>query len=218
MKQFQNTFYNAQSAFEYFYKEIQITGIKSSNTLFCQNVGFYIFNPKDNLILTEYRKWKKEYAEYEWQWYLAKNRSVEEIKKKAKIWDTMHNGDNIVWSNYGWQWERNNQLNKVIKKLKDDPETRQAFLTIYDGKEISEYEFDTPCTLSIGFCIIDNLLNMSVLMRSNDLWYGFCNDQFCFSNLQIKVAKELNINTGWYYHFSNNLHLYNSKLNKIVNK
>jgi thymidylate synthase len=55
---------------------------------------------------------------------------------------------------------------------------------------------------------------MSVLVRSNDLWYGFANDQYCFSKLQQMIAKELNIETGWYYHFTNNMHLYFNFLNK----
>jgi thymidylate synthase len=53
---------------------------------------------------------------------------------------------------------------------------------------------------------------MTVLMRSNDLWFGFCNDQYCFSKLQELIANKLNINVGWYYHFANNLHLYENQL------
>ncbi len=214
MKIYSTHFFNAQAAFEYFYKEIPIIGHELNDNLFISNIGFYIQNPIDNLILTPYRQWKKSYAEYEWNWYLSKNRSVEEIKLRAKIWDKMHGGDNIVNSNYGWQWNREDQLNKVIQKLKDQPNTRRAFLTIYDGKEIDDYRFDTPCTLGIGFSIINGVLNMSILMRSNDLWYGFCNDQYCFSKLQGLVAKELNLPIGWYYHFVNNLHVYKTNLNR----
>ena len=55
---------------------------------------------------------------------------------------------------------------------------------------------------------------MAVLMRSNDLWYGFCNDQYCFSKLQESVALKLGIEVGEYYHFAHNLHIYNNFLNK----
>ena len=55
-------------------------------------------------------------------------------------------------------------------------------------------------------------LNMAVVMRSNDLWFGFCNDQYCFANLQMLVAYELGIECGEYYHYAHNLHLYNNKL------
>jgi thymidylate synthase len=145
---------------------------------------------------------------------LSKDPSVSEIKKHAKIWDKMHNGNDIVQSNYGWQWERNNQLQYCIDELLRDNNTRRAFISIYDGKEHENYSHDTPCTLSIGFNIVNNKLNMMVQMRSNDLWYGFCNDQYCFSKLQEHVSKMVNKEIGWYYHFVNNLHIYNDFLNK----
>lgn len=207
-------FKNAQKAFEFFYDEISDCGEILDNTKYLQNVGFYIVNPGLNYIKTTWRKWKSSYAELEWEWYLSKNRSVSEIKKHAKIWDKMHDGNNIVNSNYGYQWSRNNQLEFVIEELTKNPNSRRAVLTIYDGKEHSIHSFDTPCTLSIVFNITNGKLNMSVLMRSNDLWFGFCNDQYCFSKLQQLVASKLSLPVGWYYHFSNNLHLYNQHLNK----
>ena len=90
--------------------------------------------------------------------------------------------------------------------------TRQAAISIYDGKEIHAYDNDTPCTYAVQFTILNGKLSMSVYMRSNDLWYGFCNDQYQFSQLQQLVASMLNIEIGWYYHHAHNLHLYNNKL------
>ena len=64
----------------------------------------------------------------------------------------------------------------------------------------------------LQFSIVNNKLNMAVLMRSNDLWYGFCNDQYCFSMLQKLVSQRINVPIGTYYHFAHNLHLYNNKI------
>jgi thymidylate synthase len=203
-----NKFDNAEKAFEYYYFLINHLGLKVGNTKMLHNVGFEISNPVDNDIKTPWRKFNNQYAEYEFNWYLSKNRSVENIKQKAKIWDTMHNGDNIVNSNYGWQWSRNNQLDYVISELERDNNSRRAVLTIYDGKEHDQYKYDTPCTLSIVFCIQDDKLCMTVTMRSNDLVFGFCNDQYCFSKLQQMVALRLKKEVGWYYHFAQNLHIY----------
>jgi thymidylate synthase len=211
-------FKTAQQAFEFFYNEIIQKGDNSDNTKMLQNIGFYIDEPMNNLILTDFRKWKNSYAEFEWQWYLSGDRSVTEIKKIAKIWDTMHKGDDIVNSNYGYQWNRNGQLDFIVNELTTRPTSRRAVISIYDGKEHSNHSKDTPCTLNIVFNITHGKLNMSVLMRSNDLWYGFCNDQYCFSKLQELVSLRLNLKVGWYYHFANNLHLYNQHLNASGNK
>lgn len=208
-------FKNSQQAFEYFYYYINKNGEQLDNTKFLQNVGFYIDNPIDNFINTDFRKWKSSYAQYEWQWYLSKNRSVSEIKKYAKIWDKMHNGNNIVNSNYGYQWSRGNQLEFIINELTKNPNSRRAVISIYDGKEHEIHSNDTPCTLNIVFNITHGKLNMTVLMRSNDLWYGFCNDQYCFSMLQKLVCDRLGLEIGWYYHFANNFHIYERHFIKV---
>ena len=170
----------------------------------------------DNLIHNKDRGWSEEYADAEWQWYLSGNRNIKALGniygKVPAIWKRMADDNGNVNSNYGWQWGRNDQLDKVIAMLKDNPETRQATISIYDGKEIDNYEFDTPCTYAVQFTIIDGCLDMAVCMRSNDLWYGFCNDQYCFSMLQGFVANELDIPVGEYYHYAHNMHLYNDKL------
>lgn len=207
-------FKNANKAFEYYYNKINSKGLKSKDTSSLYNVGFYIDEPLDSFIYNKTRNFNLEYAEYEWQWYLSGNPNAEDISKRAKIWANHMDENGDVRSNYGWQWNRNDQINQTINKLKKDQNTRQAVISIYDGKEISTYEYDTPCTLSIHFQIIKNKLCMTVNMRSNDLWFGFCNDQYCFSKLQEMVADQLNIKLGWYYHFTSNMHLYNNFLNK----
>jgi thymidylate synthase len=210
-------FWNAQAAFEYLYKKINHRGITIGNTKCLLNKGFYILNPLDNLINTPFRKWHHGYAKFEWEWYKSGNRKVTKIKKVAKIWDKMHSGNDIVNSNYGYQWKRGDQLGYVIKELKRDPRSRRAHITIHDGKENAKHKFDTPCTLSIGFTtnVVSGRLDMSVMMRSNDLWFGFCNDQYCFSMLQRMIADELNIEVGKYFHFANNLHLYERHFEKL---
>ena len=212
-------FNNADSAFDYYKSQILNKGVDFDDTKALFNVGFTIENPTDNHISCEQRNWKHEYAEAEWQWYLSGDRNIKKLGyiygKVPEIWKRMANEYNEVNSNYGWQWRRSHQLDKVIDMLRDNHKTRQATISIYDGKEIHDYKYDTPCTYAIQFTIVDNKLNMCVTMRSNDLWYGFCNDQYCFSMLQQLVARKLSIPVGTYFHFAHNLHLYNNILEKI---
>lgn len=202
---------NATEAFEDLYDFIMAQGVNAdAGTKAVYNVGFYLLNPEQRIITTEWRKFSQKYAEREFAWYLSGNRSVEEIKKYAPMWDSMHGGDNIVNSNYGWQWSRNGQLAKCIEQLNHNKYSRRAWITIFDGKEKHRYKYDTPCTLSIGFDVKPGIetLDMCVTMRSNDLVFGFCNDQYCFTKLQKLVADELGLQIGTYYHFVHNLHIY----------
>ena len=209
-------FRNANEAYEYLHDRIIQDGVDFANTKALFNVGFYITNPLDNRIINRERNWKQEYAEAEWQWYLSGNRNISKLGdiygKIPEIWKRMADDKGNVNSNYGWQWERNAQLDMVIETLKQKSETRQAAISIYDGKEITDYAHDTPCTYAVQFTIVHGRLDMCVTMRSNDLWYGFCNDQYCFSMLQGLVAHELNVEPGVYYHFAHNMHLYNDKI------
>ena len=213
-----NNFKNANEAFEYFKLMIQNGGVDFDDTKALFNVGFEIENPMDNLIKDEDRNWKWDYAEAEWQWYLSGDNNISKLEglycKVPEIWKRMADKEGFVNSNYGWQWKRSDQLDEVIDLLKTNPRTRQAAISIYDRKEGYMYDNDTPCTYAVQFTIVGQKLNMCVTMRSNDLWYGFCNDQYCFSRLQELVSERTGYEIGTYYHFAHNLHLYNDKITK----
>jgi thymidylate synthase len=213
------SFDTASNAFHSLYWRIVRDGVDFAGTKALFNVGFEMKFPAHNAIHNGKvkRNWSQEYAEAEWQWYLSGDRNIAKLGelygKVPAIWKRMADTDGNVNSNYGWQWYyRNEQLRKVINILKQNNNSRQAAISIYDGKEIDEYSNDTPCTYAIQFTVLNGKLNMSVVMRSNDLWYGFCNDQYQFSNLQMYVAYGLGLPVGTYYHFAHNLHLYNDKL------
>ena len=215
----ENRFKNANEAFKYYKWQIPEYGIQFDDTQALFNVGFYIDKPMDNHIIDQDRNWKLDYAEAEWQWYLSGDNNINKLGelygKVPEIWKRMADKEGYVNSNYGWQWERNDQLDYVVDLLRHNPKTRQAAISIYDRKEGYMYDNDTPCTYAVQFTIVAQHLNMCVTMRSNDLWYGFCNDQYCFSKLQLLVADKLELLVGDYYHFAHNLHLYDNIIEKI---
>ena len=220
-----NKFKTANEAFHYLMPYIVEHGVNFDNTRALFNVGFLIEDPHWCHSITNRNNVKRDfnlkYAKAEWDWYLSGDDNINKLGelygKIPEIWKRMANDYNLVNSNYGYQWKRENQLDNIIAMLKTNPKTRQAAISIYDAKEINygNYTHDTPCTYAVQFTILDNKLNMCVTMRSNDLWYGFCNDQYCFSQLQLMVAKELDIPVGTYYHFAHNLHLYNNIIEKV---
>ena len=209
---------NAQEAFEYLYDYISNKGEWFDGTRAIFNCGIQIKSPLKNKINTEYRKWSYEYARNEWLWYLSGDPTIKKLGEIhgsiPQIWHQMQDSEGKVKSNYGWQWEREHQLDKVVAMLKETPNTRKATISIYDGKEISEYRNDTPCTYAVQFTIREGRLHMSVYMRSNDLWFGFCNDQYCFSELLLMVADRLDLPVGEYYHHAHNMHIYEPQLNR----
>ena len=63
---------------------------------------------------------------------MSGNRDAKEIGERAKIWKQMMiPGTTEVNSNYGYFWNYNNQLNRVIDDLKLHKETRRAIIVHY---------------------------------------------------------------------------------------
>jgi len=68
---------------------------------------------------------------------------------------------------------------------------------------------DVPCNTHIYFDAREGKLNMTVLCRSNDLWWGaYGANAVHFSVLQEYMAFATGIPVGLYRQFSNNYHLY----------
>jgi thymidylate synthase len=71
------------------------------------------------------------------------------------------------------------QLLYVVKKLREDRDTRQAVLTIWKPNPMPSK--DIPCTIAMAFQIRDDFFNSHVFMRSSDVWLGLPYDLFSFT-------------------------------------
>lgn len=105
----------------------------------------------------------------------------------------------------------------VIDKLRKDPDSRQAVLTIHEANDTALNTKDPPCTTTLQFTIRKNKLNMHVYMRSNDLIWGTPYDVFVFTNMQQVIANTLGIQVGTYYHTATSLHIYENYFEKAKN-
>ena len=200
---------NATEAFEVLFVDIMQTNEDFAGTKAVFNEVFTLANPSDKVINTPERKFNTDYAEYEWNWYLKGDRDASEIGERAKIWKQMMvAGTTEVNSNYGYFWNKNYQLSRVVQELKTNKETRRAIVVHYDINELDRYKYDTPCNDVLNFYIKDDKLHLTVFARSIDLVYGFCNDQYTFAKLMEMVAFQLDIPVGEMHWMVTNLHIY----------
>jgi len=116
--------------------------------------------------------------------------------------------DGTFWGSYGRRIGQ--QLDAVYRKLRADPETRQAVITLWDPDlDNKSGESDYPCTVALGFSInVHDQLDMHTTMRSNDAWLGLPYDIFQFTQLQWSLANTLGVSPGTYTHTTWSLHLY----------
>lgn len=226
------TYDNVELAFNGLYKLISEEGEVNEGTKRLTGVTVEILNPRDyEFNNTPWRKFSKSYVELEWQWYMSQKKDPLMVEGVAPIWKKMKDENGEVNSNYGYQVARNNQWAKTANDIADavltGKGTRKHVVSIFDGKEKHLYGSDCPCTVSFTFIIKKNgILDIHTHMRSNDLWFGFCNDIPAFSMFLDKMCNnatsflraggELHktIYPGRLVHFVDDLHIYDDFLGR----
>lgn len=189
----------------------------------CLNVGLYIEDPTHNLFKYEDKSLTLPtgYVKKEMCLYLLGSDDARDFIKASKFWDGIKTKSGKINSAYG-----NLIFNKSLKDgrsqfdwafdcLKNDKDSRQAFMRYnntchqYDGNK------DVPCTFIQIFHIRDNKLHATVEMRSNDLIKGTTYDIpsfILFQRLMLLRLREVypDLEMGSYTHFANSFHLYST--------
>ena len=100
------------------------------------------------------------------------------------------------------------QLRDVEALLKGDPDSREGVVSIWRDGDIVGGQAHNLCTVSLQFLVREGALDLFVTMRSNDAWYGLCYDLFQFAQVQLTLARCLDVPAGRYFHTAASMHLY----------
>jgi hypothetical protein len=114
---------------------------------------------------------------------------------------------------YGYRWRHHfgrDNLERVVRDLLADRDTRRAYLPIWDGTFDGWRETkDMPCNVGVNFRIRDEKLHMTVFCRSNDiLWGCYGANAVHFAFLQEYVAAHVGVGLGPYTQVSDSFHAY----------
>lgn len=144
-------------------------------------------------------------------WYFNGCNSCKYISKFSSFWAKLTDDGVTSNSAYGYLLKEKHgfdQIEKIIELLRKDPQSRRAVLNInVPNVHVIETK-DEPCTIAIQFLVRDEKLHCTVMMRSNDIWFGTPYDWAFFMELQKVVADKLGLAYGTYTHFATSLHLY----------
>lgn len=108
-----------------------------------------------------------------------------------------------------------NQIDSVISKLKTQWYTRRAIISIWVPQEDLDSNYP-PCICMFQFMIRDKKLVMTAILRSNDAWLSALPDMIMISNIQRKIALELNLDCGEYVHHAISYHIYDHDYSMVV--
>jgi len=171
------------------------------------------------------RKFNPFFALAEVVWILSGRGDVDWICYFNENMRMFQDGDNpqfhgaygtriFKWSNLGSQPTREtflhiDQLSYALFKLRKDSFTRQAVISIWDpvldNLMVSK---DYPCNNLVYFSLRDGVLDMTVVIRSNDLVWGVPYNAVQFTHLLAYTAGNLQVKMGTLTYVIQNLHYY----------
>lgn len=190
---------------------------------------FHVTNPTADPIVTADPERNLVIADYtakEVELYNSCSNRVEDFAKASKFWEKIANEDGTINSAYGYLIWKNQSCNGMTpwnwaqKSLLADKDTRQAILRFSLPEHSQLGTKDFPCTLFGNFLIRDNKLNLTITMRSNDLWLGLSYDLPWFCSLIDRMLEDIKyvypeVTKGTYTHLAHSSHIYERDLAKI---
>lgn len=194
----------------------------------CLNVGLFIEDPSLNLFKYEDKSLTLPtgYVKKEMALYLRATNDSIEFSKASKFWDGIKTKEGKINSAYGnlifnpSLKDGRSQFDWAFDCLKNDKDSRQAFMRFnntfhqYDGNK------DVPCTFIQCFHIRENRLHTTIEMRSNDIIKGTTYDIpsfILFQRLMLLRLREVypDLEMGTYTHFANSFHLYSTDFDLV---
>ena len=203
--------------------EGKLSSPRGMETLELMNVWCELSDITKNVCTLPARKLSRKYLNAELDWYRSGELSIDKINDHSSMWEKICDEFGYVNSNYGY-WAKHHKCNNEItqfawcaEQLFKDPNSRRAIINYNNPEHKYSGVKDFPCTISQQFYIRNGYLDSVVMMRSNDLIYGFCYDVPWFTLLQREMAQLLNIKKGNYYHYAMSMHVYERHF-KMISK
>jgi thymidylate synthase len=176
------------------------------------NRPFFLGDSSQCLLDVPARKLNVRFAVAEAIWMATGRSDLESLQRYNSVMKQFSDDGAFLTGAYGPHLRGG--LARVIRKLKEDPNTRQAVLQI--PRPQVYYTKDEPCTLSMQFIHRDGFLNCIVTMRSSDIWLGIPYDVFSFAFFQNCLAGQLGMLRGWLSINAGSQHLYERDVDKVV--
>jgi thymidylate synthase len=174
-------------------------------------------NPRDRWISSRSPAINPAFALAEVVWIMrGRNDSAVLNYFNSKLSDFAGKGETYHGA-YGYRLRHTlgfDQLEAAYQALKENPDSRQVVLQIWDGRTDFPAEQgapvspDVPCNVIAMLKVRDGRLEWTQIMRSNDLFLGFVHNVVQFTFVQEVVAGWLGLEIGPYHHFSDSMHVY----------
>ena len=112
-----------------------------------------------------------------------------------------------------WGEEGINQIDYVISKLRESPNSRRAVATTWDPRKDTKVD-EVPCLNHFVFMVREEFLDISVMIRSNDMYGAWPANVYALGELLSHVSYKVNRKPGTVTTLSVNAHIYKNDWSK----
>ena len=177
------------------------------------NYALVLNSPRERLVYNTKRRLNLPGAIARFVWMMAASDRLADIAfYEEKVRFFSDNGIAVPGSNYGMRMLSPrpglNQLESVIERLKEDPSSRRAAISIFQAEDAVRESKDIPCTFGLFYHIRQGVLRSTTFMRSNNAFLLLPYNLFEFSLLAEIVAAELGVPLGPLTHHAVSMHIY----------
>lgn len=138
-------------------------------------------------------------------------------KARPEVWQDYMHGGKLAYTYNELLWN-NDQLTKVINRLKEDPDSRQLWISLWNPNKDPDLlggVSRVPCSLGYGLQVRDGKLNLHYVMRSCDFVTHFRNDVYLAIRFLEWVAEKTGYPVGDFTHTMFSCHVYNKDIQGV---
>lgn len=153
-------------------------------------------------------------AELDWIWRRMSN-DVQELRDMGStIWDEWENENGTIGKAYGYQLAQTsrgglNQVENLIKDLKENPKSRRIMTSIYIPEDLDDMALE-PCVFLTNWQVDENnKLHLNVVQRSADCALGIPFNWAQYGVLHRRIAQVTGLELGNMNWTIFNAHIYN---------
>jgi len=148
----------------------------------------------------------------------AKEYARQLIEGSANEFDYTYHGQLFEWNIDYIHGHKivHNQVQYIIDKLKEQPESRRAIAIVFDPLKHQYTDKSVPCLQLMQMVYRQSRLHMKVVFRSNDMLTASGLNMYGLTELQKVIANALEIPVGSYTHIALIPHLYHIRDSKYM--
>jgi thymidylate synthase len=181
------------------------------------------FNLEDGFPLMTTKKLHLKSILHELLWFISGDTNIRYLKDNGvKIWDEWADKDGNLGPVYGYQWRswpaangrKIDQLNNVIRSIKESPDSRRHIVSAWNPGEIDKMALP-PCHILFQFYVADGKLSCQLYQRSCDIFLGVPFNIASYSLLTMMTAQVTSLMPGEFIHTLGDAHIYLNHIEQV---